>query len=87
MITANLLDVPLEAEFWDNVSESRRIRLRRRAWHRGVWITLLSLATGWLFVTGVLASDLQRLFLGFLTGLYLVGYVLVITSAPRRYEW
>ena len=77
------MSVDLPAEFWHNVSESRRLRLKRRTRRLRLQGAFWGIVSGYLIATGVLHNDVPRLFWGAILFLALSTYLLIRTS-PRR---
>jgi len=71
------MSAPLPPYFWDNVSESRRRRLKRRTRRRAIQMGFFGGVAGSLIALGVLHNNVFQLFWGFV--LLLVCGAVVVT--------
>ena len=73
----------LPADFWENVSESRRRRIRRRTRRRALVAGFFGGIAGALVALGIIHSNILQLFWGLVIAGVLLVVLMYITS-PRR---
>lgn len=77
------LDAPLPAEFWDNVSESRRRRIRRRTRRRAMRAGFFGGIAGVLIAHGIITNNIVELFWGLMVLGVLIVVLMYVTSPQR----